>query len=162
MTKQSKTNAVRLLEAAGVSHDVLFYDPSDGRIDAAGVAEKLGESPDVLFKTLVARADRNIHVFCIPGNAELNLKKAAQAAGEKKIELVAVKELLPLTGYVRGGCSPLGMKKKYPLFIDEEVLLRDYIIISGGALGVQVRLGPEDLVGLTEAVTADLVQTSGS
>lgn len=162
MTKQSKTNAVRLLEAAGVSHAVLFYDPSDGRIDAAAVAEKLGEHPEALFKTLVARADRNIHVFCIPGNAELDLKKAARAAGEKKLELVAVKELLPLTGYVRGGCSPLGMKKKYPLVIEEEALMRDSIIISGGALGVQVRLGPEDLIKLTEAATADLVQVSGS
>jgi Cys-tRNA(Pro)/Cys-tRNA(Cys) deacylase len=158
MAKQIKTNAVRLLEAAGIPHSVLVYDPSDGRIDAASVAEKLGESPGALFKTLVARAERNIYVFCIPGNAELDLKKAARAAGQKKIELIAVKELLPLTGYVRGGCSPLGMKKAYPLFVDADAGDREYIVISGGALGIQIRLGPGDLLTITGAATADLIQ----
>ena len=107
MTKHQKTNAVRLVEAKGVAHEIFTYEAEDGVIDAVGVAEKLGLDPASLFKTLVARAERNVYVFCIPGNEELDLKKAAKAAGEKRVELVAVKELLPLTGYVRGGCSPV-------------------------------------------------------
>jgi Cys-tRNA(Pro)/Cys-tRNA(Cys) deacylase len=154
--KKQKTNVIRLLEAAGITHEVYTYDAADGKIDAASVAEKLGKNPSELFKTLVARGGKNIYVFCIPANGELDLKKAALAAGEKKIELVQVKELLPLTGYVRGGCSPIGMKKKYPLFLDARAEGRDRIIVSGGLIGVQVSLPPADLPGITGASTADL------
>jgi Cys-tRNA(Pro)/Cys-tRNA(Cys) deacylase len=161
MLKNQKTNVVRLLEAAGISHEVYTYDTCDGRIDVAAVAEKLGKDPADFFKTLVARSGRNIYVFCIPGGGELDLKKAARAAGVKKIELVAVKELLPLTGYVRGGCSPLGMKKIYPLFIDTQAEGRGRIIVSAGAVGIQVSVSPEDLIGLTCAVIAGLTTNGG-
>ncbi|MDR3201440.1 MAG: Cys-tRNA(Pro) deacylase [Spirochaetales bacterium] len=154
--KKQKTNVIRLLEAAGIAHEVYTYDASDGKIDAAAVAEKLGKAPSEFFKTLVARGGKNIYVFCVPGNGELDLKKAAQAAREKKIELVAVKELLPLTGYVRGGCSPIGMKKKYPLFLDAQAEGRGRIIVSGGLVGVQVSTAPADLLAITGASTADL------
>lgn len=155
--KHVKTNAIRLLEAKGVSHSVLYYDPSDGRIDALAVAEKLSKSPEQLFKTLVCRADQGVLVFCIPGSAELDLKKAAKAAEVKKVELIGVRELQPLTGYVRGGCSPLGMKKSFPTFLDRACLAHQTIIISGGALGVQVEISPDDLRILTNATIADLV-----
>jgi Cys-tRNA(Pro)/Cys-tRNA(Cys) deacylase len=155
--KRQKTNALRILETAGIAHEVYTYDAADGRIDAAAVAEKLGKNPNEFFKTLVARGGKNIYVFCIPGDGELDLKKAARAAGEKKIELVAVKELLPLTGYVRGGCSPVGMKKAYPLFLDAQAEGRDRIIISGGAIGVQVSLDPRELVKIIGAVYSQVV-----
>jgi Cys-tRNA(Pro)/Cys-tRNA(Cys) deacylase len=156
--KGQKTNAIRLLEAAGIAHEVYTYDASDGKIDAAAVAEKLGKSLADFFKTLVARGQggNNIYVFCIPADGELDLKKAAKAAGEKKIELTSVKELLPLTGYVRGGCSPFGMKKKYPLFLDAQAEGRGRIIVSGGLIGVQVSVAPGDILGITGAFTADL------
>jgi len=156
VAKHQKTNAVRLLEAKGIAHEIFTYEAEDGVIDAVGVAGKLGLDPSSLFKTLVARAERNVYVYCIPGNAELDLKKAAKAAGEKKVELVAVKELLPLTGYIRGGCSPVGMKKAYPLFLEETAVLFDAVVVSGGAVGMQIRLAPTDLADLTGAVFADL------
>jgi Cys-tRNA(Pro)/Cys-tRNA(Cys) deacylase len=156
MAKHQKTNAIRILEAAGITHEVYTYDAADGKIDVKAVAEKLGKSPSEFFKTLVARGGKNIYVFCVPGGAELDLKKAAKAAGEKKIELAAVKELFPLTGYVRGGCSPVGMKKQYPLFVDIQAQGRDRIIVSGGAIGVQVSLAPENLLRVTGALYAGL------
>ena len=161
MGKQQKTNAIRLLESACVPHEVFTYDASDGKIDVLAVAEKIGKNPSELFKTLVARSGKNIYVFCIPGGSELNLKKAARAAEEKNIELTAVKELLPLTGYVRGGCSPLGMKKNYPLFIDIQAEGRSRIIISAGAIGIQISASPADIIKLTGAVTADLCMDAG-
>jgi len=154
--KHPKTNVIRILENKRIPHQVLVYDPSDGRIDALSVAGKLGEAPENLFKTLVGRSEEGVEVFCIPGPAELDLKKAARAAGAKKVELVSVKELQPLTGYVRGGCSPIGMKKAYPLYIDTACTQHEYIVISGGALGVQVRISPQDLLALTGAVQANL------
>ncbi|MDR1626833.1 MAG: Cys-tRNA(Pro) deacylase [Spirochaetia bacterium] len=156
MPKQQKTNAMRILEAAGINHTAYTYDAADGKTDLRAVAEKLGKKPSELFKTLVARGGKNIYVFCVPGDAELDLKKAAQAAGEKKIELVAVRELFPLTGYIRGGCSPVGMKKTYPLFIDAGARAMERIIISGGAVGVQLSVSPEDLPRLSPARFADL------
>jgi Cys-tRNA(Pro)/Cys-tRNA(Cys) deacylase len=154
--KYQKTNAIRILEAAGISHTVYTYSAGDGRIDAAAVAEKLGKNLSEFFKTLLTRGGRNIYVFCIPGSEELDLKKAAKAAGEKKIDLTAVRELVPLTGYVRGGCSPVGMKKHYPLFIDACARDRERIIVSGGAIGIQVSLAPGDLLSVTGARYADL------
>jgi Cys-tRNA(Pro)/Cys-tRNA(Cys) deacylase len=156
VAQRHKTNAIRILEAAGIEHTIYTYDAGDGKIDLGAVAEKIGKSPSELFKTLVARGGKNIYVFCVCGVGELDLKKAAKAAGEKKIELAAVRELLPLTGYVRGGCSPVGMKKNYPVFIDAQAEGRDRIIVSGGAIGVQVSLAPEDLLCLTSARFADL------
>ncbi|MFQ3619969.1 MAG: Cys-tRNA(Pro) deacylase [Spirochaetales bacterium] len=155
--KHIKTNAIRLLETKQVPHILLYYDPSDGNIDACSVAEKLQKPPEDLFKTLVCRADKDVVVFCLPGPKELDLKKAAHITGVKKIQLVEVKELLPLTGYLRGGCSPIGMKKRYRTFIDKSCERKPYIIISGGALGIQIQLSPQDLINLIDAEIADLV-----
>jgi Cys-tRNA(Pro)/Cys-tRNA(Cys) deacylase len=156
LIKYQKTNAIRILEAGGIAYTVYTYSAADGRIDVAAVAEKLGKDPSEFFKTLLTRGGKNIYVFCIPGSGELDLKKAAKAAGEKKIDLTAVRELVPLTGYVRGGCSPVGMKKRYPLFIDACAEGREKIIVSGGAIGVQVSLAPGDLLRLTGARYASL------
>ena len=132
-----------------------FYDENDLNGNHAAVA--LGFPPEQVFKTLVARGDRSgIHVFCIPVCCELDLKKAAKAAGDKGIELVAVKELLGLTGYIRGGCSPVGMKKKYPTHFDETCILWDEIAVSAGERGHQMILPPESLVALVSATTDDL------
>jgi Cys-tRNA(Pro)/Cys-tRNA(Cys) deacylase len=156
MAKYQKTNAIRIVEALGIPCDIYTYETGDGKIDAVAVAEKLGKDPSEVFKTLVCRGGKNIYVFCIPANEELDLKKAAKAAGEKKIELVARGELLPLTGYVRGGCSPLGMKKSYPLFVDSRAERMPRIIVSGGQVGVQLSLAPEDLFRITKASPAPL------
>jgi Cys-tRNA(Pro)/Cys-tRNA(Cys) deacylase len=156
MAKALKTNVARILEAAGIYHEVIGYDAADGDIDATAVAKKIGVEPGALFKTLVGRTDKGIFVFCVPGDRDLDLKKAAHAAGGKKLELLAVKELLPLTGYVRGGCSPIGMKKPYPLFIDSSAKGRDLVVVSGGRIGIQIRIDPKDLIRITGAEFADL------
>jgi Cys-tRNA(Pro)/Cys-tRNA(Cys) deacylase len=156
MAKHRKTNAIRIVEAAGIACDISTYDTRDGKISAADVAKKLGKDPAEFFKTLVCRGGKNIYVFCLPGNEELDLKKAAREAGEKKIELVDLKELLPLTGYVRGGCSPIGMKKAYPLFIDRRAEEMPRLIVSGGEPGIQLCLAPQDLVRITGASPARL------
>jgi len=153
-----KTNAVRLVEASGVEHELHTYSDTDGQIDAVSVAAKLGLSPERLFKTLVTRAhSREVSVFCIPGTTELDLKKAAAATGAKSIELVRVSELEELTGYVRGGCSPIGMKRRYPVWIEESATAFDRILVSGGAIGIQIEIAPTDLQLLVGAEVADLV-----
>jgi len=153
-----KTNAIRILESKNISHLIIEYQSNEDEIDAVSVANKIGALPETVFKTLVARNDRNeIIVFVIPGNFELNLKKAAKASGSKNVELIKVKELLPLTGYIRGGCSPIGMKKSYRTFIDETAQLYDKIYCSAGARGIQVNLSPSDLALLVNADFADLI-----
>lgn len=150
-----KTNAVRLIQQAKIPCREAFYEFDEQDLSGLHAAEAVGMPPEQVFKTLVARGERTgIHVFCIPVCCELDLKKAAKAAGDKKIELVAVKELLSLTGYIRGGCSPVGMKKKYPTFFDETCILWDEIAVSAGARGHQVILSP---VALGELVNATLV-----
>ena len=159
MNKSAKTNAIRLVESSGVAHCVYEYDVSDGRIDARAVAEKIGRTPDEVFKTLVAEAPGHEHfVFIVPAASELDLKKAARAAGRKSIELIPQKQLLPLTGYVHGGCSPLGMKKLFPTFIDESAILFPTICVSGGRIGLNRAVGPEDLAGLCGAEFADIAK----
>ncbi len=154
----SKTNAVRLLEASNVEHETIEYETADEAIDAVSVADAIGVERDRVFKTLVARGDKTgVVVFVLPGPSELNLKKAAPASGNKKLELVSVKELLPLTGYIRGGCSPIGMKKRYPTFIDETAQLFDTIFVSAGVRGMQIRLAPDALLHEIEAVYADVI-----
>ncbi len=153
-----KTNAVRILESKNNSHSIIEYQSNEDEIDAVSVANKIGAPPETVFKTLVARNDRNeIIVFVIPGNFELNLKKAAKSSGSKNIELIKVKELQPLTGYIRGGCSPIGMKKLFRTFIDESAQLYGKIYCSAGARGIQVNLSPSDLVLLVDACFADLI-----
>ena len=153
-----KTNAVRILESKNISHSTIEYEFNEEEIDAVSVANKIDADPETVFKTLVARNEKNeLSVFIIPGNFELNLKKAASASGSKKIEMIKVKELLPLTGYIRGGCSPIGMKKLFPTFIDETAQLYEKIYVSAGVRGMQLFLSPEDLANVIEAEFADLI-----
>lgn len=152
-----KTNAVRLVQQAKIPCREAFYEFDENDLNGNHAAAAVGMAPEQVFKTLVARGDRTgINVFCIPVCCELDLKKAAKAAGDKKIELVAVKELLGLTGYIRGGCSPVGMKKKYPTFFDETCILWDEIAVSAGARGHQMILSPEALADLVDAEMIDL------
>jgi Cys-tRNA(Pro)/Cys-tRNA(Cys) deacylase len=154
---QVKTNAMRILDARKISYDMLTYDNKDGKIDGVSVAEKTGRDVNEVYKTLVAQGhSKNIYVFVIPVAAELDLKKAAKAPGEKKVEMIAVKDIQKWTGYIRGGCSPIGMKKEYQTFIDENCLLLDSIVVSAGKIGVQIVLKPEDLKEITKAEIADL------
>ena len=152
-----KTNAVRLVEQAKIPCREHFYEFDENDLSGLHAAEALGREPEEVFKTLVARgAKTGINVFCIPVCCELDLKKAAKAAGDKNMELIAVKELLALTGYIRGGCSPVGMKKKYPTYFDETCELYDTIAVSAGERGHQMVLPPLALAELVEAQLADL------
>jgi Cys-tRNA(Pro)/Cys-tRNA(Cys) deacylase len=152
---QAKTNAMRILDAKKVSYEMLTYDNKDGKIDGVSVAEKVGRDPKEVYKTLVAQgASKNIFVYIVPVAEELDLKKAAKAAGEKNIEMLPVKDIQKWTGYIRGGCSPIGMKKQYSTFIDESAKSLESIIVSGGKIGVQIVLDP---VQLTEVTKADIV-----
>ena len=154
----SKTNAVRLVQQAGFPCKEAFYEYDENDLNGNHAAKAIGFPPEQVFKTLVARGERTgINVFCIPVCCELNLKKAASAAGDKNMELIAVKELLPLTGYIRGGCSPVGMKKKYPTYIDEVCTLCDEIAVSAGERGHQMILSPDALLQLANAVIADII-----
>ena len=153
-----KTNAVRLVQQAGISCEEKFYDYDESDLRGTHAADAIGLPYDQVFKTLVARGPKTgIHVFCIPVSCELDLKKAAKAAGDKSMELIPVKELLPLTGYIRGGCSPVGMKKKYPTHFEETCLLHDTIAVSAGARGHQMLLNPEALCNLIGADYCDLI-----
>ena len=155
----TKTNAVRLVEQAGIPCREQFYEFDESDLSGTHAAQAIGMPPEQVFKTLVARGEKTgINVFCIPVCCELNLKKAARAAGDKNMELVAVKELLGLTGYIRGGCSPVGMKKKYPTFLDETCVLWEEIAVSAGARGHQMILPPEKLAELVSAKLVDLTE----
>ncbi|MDF2800602.1 MAG: ybaK [Anaerocolumna sp.] len=152
-----KTNVMRLLDQAKLSYTTKEYVVDEQDLSGEHVAKQVGMATEQVFKTLVARGDKNkIYVFCIPANAELNLKKAASLVFEKKIEMVHVKELLSLTGYIRGGCSPVGMKKKYPTYLDETAQLFDTIAVSAGVRGCQIVINPDDLKTYIEAVYSDL------
>jgi Cys-tRNA(Pro)/Cys-tRNA(Cys) deacylase len=144
--KIQKTNAVRLLEANNIIYSIVTYEVDESDLSGITVANKIGVEPERVFKTLVTRGEKTgINVFCIPVTEELNLKKAAVVCGDKKIEMIKEKELLPLTGYIKGGCSPIGMKKHYPTFIDESAQLFDEISVSAGIRGMQIMIKPEDL-----------------
>lgn len=153
------TNAMRLLRQAKIPFETSEYEVDESDLSGVHAAQMLGIDPDCMFKTLVARGEKKgLHVFCIPVAEELDLKKCAQAAGEKKIEMIHVKELLPLTGYVRGGCSPVGMKKKYPATMDETAVLFDKIYVSAGMRGVQLIVDPQRLAEYIGADFADLTK----
>jgi Cys-tRNA(Pro)/Cys-tRNA(Cys) deacylase len=142
-----KTNAVRLLEAAGLAFKLHSYEHDDDHLDAPEVARRIGLEADRVFKTLVAVDDAGRHlVFVLPGSCELNLKKAAKAAGSRKVELIRLADLTGLTGYIRGGCSPLGMKKPLPTWMDETAQLFERVVVSAGLRGLQVELAPADLL----------------
>ncbi|MGE7660135.1 Cys-tRNA(Pro) deacylase [Peribacillus sp. NPDC097197] len=155
----SKTNAMRILDKKKIKYEMMSYDANDGKIDGITVAYKIGKSPETVFKTLVTHnGPQQLYVFVIPVAAELDLKKAAKAAGVKKIEMLAVKDLQKYTGYIRGGCSPIGMKKQYPTFIDESALDLSEIIVSGGKIGTQIVLKPSGFLMGAEAETAALLK----
>ena len=156
MKKQEKTNVMRLLDQQGVTYNSYHYEDA---VSGAEVAQVLGQDPDRVFKTLVTEGRSGQHyVFVIPVLCELDLKKAAAASGEKSIAMVKSKELLPLTGYVHGGCSPIGMKKPFPTFVEESAVLFDSIFFSAGKIGCQVELAPDDLAKLTPFQYADLCE----
>jgi Cys-tRNA(Pro)/Cys-tRNA(Cys) deacylase len=153
-----KTNAVRILDSNNIHYELFEYEFNEDEIDAVSVANKINAPHEQVFKTLVASGDKTgVVVFVIPGNAELNLKKAATASGNKRIEMIKVKDLLSLTGYIRGGCSPIGMTKKYTTFIEETSQLYDKIYVSSGIRGMQMLISPADLAEISEAEFADLI-----
>ena len=147
-----KTNAARLLDAAGIHYALIPYEVDEENLDAGHVAASLDEDIDMVFKTLVLRGDKSGFFVCVmPGSMEVDLKVAARISGNKNCEMIHVKELLPTTGYIRGGCSPIGMKKPFPTFIHESALLYDHIFVSAGVRGLQIRISPNDLIGFTNA-----------
>lgn len=155
--KMDKSNALRLLDKEKINYTLHFYDTKDGKIDGVFVAQKIGKDPKIVYKTLVTQgASKIYYVFVIPVAAELDLKKAATAAGEKKVRMLAVKKLLSVTGYVRGGCSPIGMKKLFPTFLDQAAGTHEKIIVSGGKIGCQIEMRVADLLTQINGRLADL------
>ncbi|MGG3561484.1 Cys-tRNA(Pro) deacylase [Neobacillus rhizosphaerae] len=156
---QAKTNAMRILDAKKMEYDMLIYDNKDGKIDGISVAGKIGREPKEVYKTLVAQGpSRNIYVFVIPVAEELDLKKAARAAGEKSMEMLPVKDIQKWTGYIRGGCSPIGMKKEYKTFLDESCRELHTMVVSAGKIGVQIVLEPIVLKEITKAEVIDITK----
>jgi Cys-tRNA(Pro)/Cys-tRNA(Cys) deacylase len=155
---KGKTNALRILDREKVSYELLQYSPDDGKIDGISVAEKIGEDSRHVFKTLVTiSSSKNLHIFIIPVAAELDLKRAARVAGEKKVDMLPVADLQKYTGYIRGGCSPVGMKKQYPTFIDQRAEEIGAIIVSAGKIGMQMKVGIADLLNVTNGQIASVI-----
>ena len=153
----NKTNAARLLDKAGIAYELVAYEVDEEDLSATHVAAQLGEDIGQVFKTLVLRGDRTgIFVCVVPGDEEVNLKLAAKVSGNKSAEMLHVKELLPTTGYIRGGCSPVGMKKQFPTYIHSTCMGYDVIYVSAGVRGMQLKVAPGDLVAYTRATVADL------
>ena len=151
-------NAARLLDAAGIAYELVPYEVDENDLAAAHIAQQLGEPLEQVFKTLVLKGDRSSYFVCVlPGGEELDLKKAAKVSGNKSCDLIPMKELLPVTGYIRGGCSPVGMKKAFPTYIEESAQLYDYIYVSAGVRGLQFKIAPDALTGYVGAVYADLI-----
>jgi len=155
--KNIKTNAARLLDKAKINYELIPYEVDESNLAADHVAAQLGEDIHRVFKTLVLHGERSGHFVCvIPGCDEVDLKKAAKMSGNKKVDLIAMKELLPTTGYIRGGCSPIGMKKPFPTFIHHTCEQYDYIYVSAGQRGLQFRIAPADLIKYVGATVADI------
>lgn len=153
-----KTNASRILDRNHINYELIEYEVDPEHLEASHVAESLGEDISTVYKTLVLRGDKNgIFVCVIRGDREVDLKKAAKASGNKKAAMIHMKELLPLTGYIRGGCTSLGMKKNYPVFLDQQALELQQFHVSAGRRGLQIKMNPLDLIKVTNAVTADLL-----
>lgn len=156
--KINKTNAARLLDRAHITYELIPYKVDENNLAATHVAESLGEDIAMVFKTIVLTAGPGQFFVCVvPGDAEIDLKKVARAAGAKKVELLPMKELLPLTGYIRGGCSPVGMKKQFPTFFHSTALEHEYIYVSAGMRGLQFRVKPADIIGFVNGNVADLI-----
>lgn len=155
--KIDKTNAARLLDRAKIAYQLIPYQVDENNLAATHVAQSLGEPVERVFKTLVLKGDRNGHFVCvIQGDKEVNLKSAAKVSGNKSAELIPMKELLPTTGYIRGGCTPIGMKRRFPTYIDNSALQFDYIYISAGVRGLQLKLSPKELIPFIDAVVAEI------
>lgn len=153
-----KTNAVRLLDQHKIAYELIPYEVDETDLAATHVASQLGEPIAQVFKTLVLRGDKSGCFVCVvPGDQEVDLKKAAAASGNKKCDLIPMKDLLPTTGYIRGGCSPIGMKKQFPTYIHSTSTQYPYIYISAGVRGLQIKISPTDLIALTQATTKDIV-----
>ncbi len=154
-----KTNAARMLDAREIFYELAEYEVDESDLSATTLAKKIGQDVEQIFKTLVLRGDKTgVFVAVVPGNAEVDLKKAAKISGNKNCAMVLQKELLGLTGYIRGGCSPLSMKKPYPIYIHETCQLFDTIFVSAGQRGLQLKINPEDLIRITEATVCDLAE----
>lgn len=157
--KKLKTNAMRILDSKKISYEMLSYECEDGKIDGISVAHKIGVDEKNVFKTLVAQGtSKELYVFVIPVAEELDLKNAAKIAGEKKVEMIPVKDILKHTGYIRGGCSPIGLRRPYRTFIHESAKGLDFIIVSAGKIGHQIKMNPKDLVSVVEGGFAFLIK----
>ena len=156
--KINKTNVARLLDKAKIAYQLVPYEVDENDLSATHVAEQLGEDIAQVFKTLILHGDKSGYFVCvIPGADEVDLKKAAKVSGNKKCEMIPVKELLPLTGYIRGGCSPIGMKKHFPTYIHHTAEQFDHIYVSAGQRGLQIQIAPADLIKVAQAIEADLI-----
>lgn len=157
--KKVKTNAMRILDKEKIDYTMMSYSADDGKIDGVSVAEKIGREPGVVYKTLISQgASKAYYVFVIPVEEELDLKKAAKVVGEKKIEMIPVKDITKASGYIRGGCSPVGMKKLFPTYIHEAASLHETIIVSGGQIGLQIEIKVNELAKAVNANLADLIK----
>lgn len=157
--KKLKTNAMRILDSKKINYEMLSYESEDGKIDGISVAHKIGVDEKNVFKTLVAQGtSKELYVFVIPVAEELDLKKASKIAGEKKVEMIPVKDILKHTGYIRGGCSPIGLRRPYKTFIHESAKDLDFMIVSAGKIGHQIKLNPNDLVNIVEGNFAFLIK----
>ena len=158
MSKIKKTNAARILDKLGIDYEIKTYEVDENDLSAVHVAETAGLDIKSVFKTLVTRGDRTGILMAVIGGAEeIDLKALAKASGNKSVEMIALKELLPLTGYIRGGCSPLGAKKNYPVYLDSNAMTQEKISISAGQRGMQLILTPQDLITAANATVADLI-----
>jgi Cys-tRNA(Pro)/Cys-tRNA(Cys) deacylase len=158
MSANLKTNAMRILDKANIPYKTYSYSNEDGKIDGVSVAKKIGICPDNVFKTLVCQSNtREYFVFVLPVTMELNLKKAAKAVNQKSVEMIKVADINKVTGYIRGGCSPIGMKKPFKTVIDETCLIVDEMVVSAGKIGHQIQLTPQALIDLIGAKTADIL-----
>ena len=161
MKKVQKTNVARLLDKAKVAYELIAYEVDENDLAAQHVADSLGEDIRQVFKTIVLHGDKTGHLVCVlPGDCEVDLKKAARVSGNKKVEPLPLKELLPTTGYIRGGCSPIGMKKHFPTYIHQTAEGFDHIYVSAGQRGLQIRIAPADLIRESRAEVADLIMES--
>ena len=157
--KIEKTNAARLLDKAGLHYNLIPYEFDENDLAAQHVADSLGQDIAKVFKTLVLHGDKTGHIVAvIPGNMEVNLKALAKVSGNKKVEMIAMKELLPVTGYIRGGCSPVGMKKRFPTYFHSTASEHDVIYVSAGVRGLQIEIDPQELIGFVQASTAEIAE----
>ena len=159
MKKIAKTNAARLLDRTKVDYELVAYEVDENDLSAGHLAATIGEDVNQVFKTLVLFGEKTKHFVCVvPGDSEVDLKKAARVSGNKKVDLIAMKELLPTTGYIRGGCSPIGMKKPFPTFFHESCMLYEHIFVSAGQRGLQFKISPQALVDFVDATVCDIIK----